>query len=263
MKRDERPVLDDHGWDAADRDLLADRDYWNRPLPPSAFGGPRVGSITLGLIAVNVIVYLVDKLLLRMQLGYFMQTDEIRLVMSPVAFWGHFSQIYAVEALQLWRFLTFQFLHANANHLIFNMLALYFFGPLVEAYLRPRQFIVFYLLCGVAGPLAYMMLSIVGWPVGSEWMPMVGASAGIFGVLVAAAIIHPHAMVYVLAIFPMRLITLAYLFIAIALVTVILRANNAGGEAAHLGGAAAGWLLMQRPWLLERIGWFGKRAPPF
>jgi hypothetical protein len=44
---------------------------------------------------------------------------------------------------------------------------------------------------------------------------------------------------------------------------IVVRGSNAGGEAAHLGGAAAGWLLMRWPGVLERVAWLGRRAPPF
>jgi membrane associated rhomboid family serine protease len=158
---------------------------------------------------------------------------------------------------------TFQFLHGSLHHLVFNMLALYFFGPLVEFYLRPRQFLVFYLLSGVGGALFYLVLLMLGYRIGTPTVPLVGASAGIFGVLVAAALIAPHAMVYVFGLIPMRLVTLAYFFIIYAVLQVIFLRANAGGEAAHLGGAAMGVLLMRKTNWLERIAWMGRRAPPF
>jgi membrane associated rhomboid family serine protease len=242
-----------------------DRDYTNRPLPRAAYRGPAWGSVTLWLIAINVVVYFADQVLLRVVgWGYLMNVPEARnVVFSPLSYWGHFSQWYAVHDLQVWRFVTFQFLHGSFDHLVFNMLALYFFGPLVEAYLGPRIFLAFYLLCGVGGAVSYLVLLMLGWRIGTPWVPLVGASAGIFGVLIASAMIAPNAMVYLFGIIPMRLSTLAQLFIAYAVLNVLFRATNAGGEAAHLGGAAVGYLLMRRPWMLERVAWMGRRAPPF
>jgi membrane associated rhomboid family serine protease len=109
----------------------------------------------------------------------------------------------------------------------------------------------------------YLLLLLMGWRIGNSFVPLVGASAGIFGVLIAAARIAPDSIALVMGIVPMRLRTLAYLFICYAIFTVLFRGTNAGGEAAHLGGAAVGYLLLEWPELLERLAWFGRRAPPF
>jgi len=243
---------------------LDDRDYANRLLPRAAYRGPAMRSVTMWLIIVNVVVFVIDEWLRRRQIGYVITIGDQRpIFMPPLQFWGHFSQFFAIERLQLWRFVTFQFLHGSFQHLVFNMLALYFFGPLVEFYLRPRQFLVFYLLCGVGGALFYLVLLMLGYRIGTPTVPLVGASAGIFGVLIAAALIAPHAMVFLLGIVPMRLVTLAYFFIIFAVLQVLFLGANAGGEAAHLGGAAMGVLLMRKTNWLERLAWWGKRAPPF
>lgn len=245
-------------------DDLEDRDYANRPLPREAYRSPALGSVTMWTIGINIAVFVVDLVLLAS--GFYKVIyvgGNVGLSVGVLQYWGHFSRYLAIEDMQLWRFLTFQFLHGNLHHLAFNMLALYFFGPLVEFYLRPRQFLVYFLLCGVGGALFYLVLLMLGWQIGTSRVPLVGASAGIFGVLVAAALIAPNAMVYLFGIFPMQLVTLAYFFIIYAVLQVLFRGSNAGGEAAHLGGAAAGVLLMRHPEWLERIGWAGKRAPPF
>ena len=243
---------------------LEDRDYANRLLPRSAYRSPRFRSATLWLIAACIAVVVIDWVLWNMLgLEGFVWVGDVRLVMGPLQYFGHFSQYFAIERLQVWRFVTFQFLHGNLQHLVFNMLALYFFGPLVEAYLRSRQFVVYYILCGVGGAAFYLILLMLGYRIGTPTVPLVGASAGIFGILVASALIAPHAMVYVLGVFPLRLVTLAYFFIIYAVLQVIFLGANAGGEAAHLGGAAIGYLLMRLPSVMERIAWLGKRAPPF
>ena len=242
---------------------LEDRDYANRPLPREAYRGPAVRSVTMWLIIINVGVFVLDLVLMMFGIGGWVMVGDVPLLMGPLQYWGHFSQYFAIEHLQVWRFLTFQFLHGNLHHLVFNMLALYFFGPLVEFYLRPRQFLAFYLLCGIGGALFYLVLLMLGYRIGTPTVPLVGASAGIFGMLVAAALIAPHAMVYLFGIIPMRLVTLAHFFIIYAVLQVLFGGVNAGGEAAHLGGAAAGVLLMRKTNWLERVAWMGKRAPPF
>ncbi len=202
--------------------------------------------ITTWLIIANVAVYVIDWLLFRAGYGYQVLYPNVRLIFSPLDFWGHFSAANTVFGLQLWRLITFQFLHANLTHLIFNMLSLYIFGPLVERRLGSAKYLRFYLICGTGGAVAYLGLYLNGVLIGHSWTPLVGASAGIFGVLMAAAHVAPNATVMMLfPPIPMRLRTMAWAFIGIAVYTVFTRGRNAGGEAAHLGGAIVGFALMQ------------------
>jgi hypothetical protein len=81
---------------------------------------------------------------------------------------------------------------------------------------------------------------------------LVGASAGIFGILLAAARIAPDTQVMLLfPPIPIQLRTLAWIFVGIAVYTVLTAGNNAGGQAAHLGGAALGYVLIRRPSVLN------------
>ena len=228
---------------------IQDRDYFH-----GARGGPGMGrggrpgairawSVTTWLIALNVAVFVLDALLrVRVDGG----------TIGLLWIWGYFSFDAAVRSMQAWRFVTFQFLHGGLGHIFFNMLGLYFFGPLVESWLGGRRYLAFYLLCGVAGPLAYLLIMAAGVLPMTAHTPMVGASAGLFGVLIAAAFIAPDTRVQLL--FPpieMPLRTMALAYVAIAAFVVLTRGNNAGGEAAHLGGAAAGLLLIRNVRLLN------------
>lgn len=174
----------------------------------------------------------------------------------------YYSPSTGLEGGQFWRFIGFQFLHADLSHLLFNMLGLYFFGPVVERYLGGKRFLAFYLLCGVCGAFLYLLLNAGGTAASSifgtdfripgllfhnPWTPLVGASAGVFGVLMAGAFLIPNATVLLFFILPMRLATLAYALVAVALFTILMEGRNAGGEAAHLGGAVAGFYFIRRP----------------
>jgi hypothetical protein len=83
------------------------------------------------------------------------------------------------------------------------------------------------------------------------FMPLIGASAGVFGVLMAAAYIAPRALVDVMFVIPMRLRTAVYIFLGLAALNLLRGGNNAGGDAAHVGGALAGAFLIRRPHLLR------------
>jgi membrane associated rhomboid family serine protease len=214
-----------------------DRDYYRAPPARGGLAMPRLASVNTWLIIINVVVFLVDPLC-----NY------------ACAEWGYFSVTTAIDHMQLWRVITFQFLHANLTHIFLNMLGLYFFGPMVESYLGSWRYLGFYLLSGIGGPVGYLVLSFLGFLHQGPDTPMIGASAGIFGVLVAAARIAPDVGVIVL-VFPMRLRQAAWLFLAIAAYTVLTSGNNAGGQAAHLGGAAVGGLLIYSDrWLGSVLG---------
>lgn len=196
--------------------------------------------------------------------------------MSPLQKWLHFSTWKVIGGGEIWRLIGFQFLHADMTHLLFNMVALFFFGPLVEQFLGRKRYLAFYLLCGVFGSLLYLFLNMTGWvwidqlglpPVGgllfnATGVPLIGASAGVFGVIVGGAILHPNVRVLLMFIIPMRLGTLAIVLIAISIIFILFGLDNAGGEAAHLGGALAGWYFIKRPEQLHGLFNFFGRVDP-
>jgi membrane associated rhomboid family serine protease len=187
-------------------------------------------------------------------------------VMGIIEYWGHFSTERAFWGLEVWRFITFQFLHANITHLLLNLLALWIIGGLVEEYLGRKRYAAYYLVCGVFGAILYLILNLAGnfallVATPPPWMrfllfdsmatPLVGASAGIFGVLVAAAVVAPHVVVFVLGIIPARMRTVAIVLLSISIFNLARGSANAGGEAAHIGGAIAGWFFIRRMHLLR------------
>lgn len=215
--------------------------WGRRPGGGGAFGGGfNWSSMTGWLIILNVAVFVLDL----MTKG----TNQF----GNLALWGVFSFDTAIAQGQVWRFLSFQFLHANFFHLLFNMIAIYFFGPMIEKYLGSRRYIAYYLICGVAGAIMYLLLFSAGILITSPSAQMVGASAGIFGILAGAAVIAPDTRVMLMfPPIPMKLRTMALVFLGISVFSVITNSQNSGGEAAHLGGAIAGFLLIRRANLLN------------
>jgi membrane associated rhomboid family serine protease len=188
----------------------------------------------------------------------------------------HFSTKKVVGGAQLWRLIGFQFLHADMLHLMFNMIALYFFGPLIEGVLGGKRYLAFYLLCGISGGLMYLLLNLAGYIwvdslgfvevpgllFNAAGTPLIGASAGVFGVLVGGAFLAPNVMVLLFFVLPMRLATVAWVLIAISIGSIFIGTANAGGEAAHLGGALAGFGLIRHPDRVHRFfDWLGRFDP--
>ena len=162
---------------------------------------------------------------------------------------GCFTVEKGIMGFQIWRFITFQFLHVDLGHLLFNSIAIYFFGAFVEQQLRSRAFLAFYLLCGGAGALGYAVLVSIN---SDPDIGVVGASGGIFGILAVAALIAPDMRVQLL--FPPVTLTmrlLAIIMLAWGAFVVLSGGRNAGGEAGHLGGALAGFLMWKIPMLRQ------------
>lgn len=151
--------------------------------------------------------------------------------------------------LQPWRLVTYQFLHSRDAvwHIFFNMLALFFLGSPLERHWGSRRFLPFYLICGASGGLFYLLLTTIGFltPV-----PMIGASGSVLGLLAACAILFPHIVLFVFF-FPVPIRIAAAVFAFMYFLLIVTRSNNAGGEAAHLAGMAAGAAYVL---LLPRIG---------
>lgn len=181
---------------------------------------------------------------------------------GPLNRWGCFTFETAVLGGQVWKFLTFQFLHDSVGHVLFNGIGIFIFGPFVERWWGTRGFLAYYLLCGVAGGVFYSLLLVIGLLPNSDFgTPLVGASAGVFGLIFAVYRLAPAVTVRLL--FPPITLTMRQLALALAGLAVLMIVGgllfprfwlfwNAGGEAGHLGGALMGLLLMSRPGLLGK-----------
>lgn len=182
-------------------------------------------------------------------------------VMDPLTAFGHFSTYQGFQRLEVWRLVTFQFLHGGVMHLAMNMLGLWLFGGVVERSLGFKKYAAFYLVCGIFGGLMYLTLNflgnlthvrIPGLLFNQTTMPLVGASAGVFGVIVACAYLEPRQKVFIWFIpigIPMPVF--AYGYVALSVVNLLTGSANAGGEAAHVGGAIAGYYFIRHSHLLR------------
>lgn len=226
---------------------FADRPYYGQTEQRGTGSRFRGHSATAWLLGINVIVFMLDAVLL----------GSSRAPQWAPNLWGNFNIEQAVYGGQVWRWVTYQFLHADLFHVFFNMMALYFFGPMLESWWGSRRFVVFYLLCGSCGALVFTALAYVPDLLNvSEQSQLIGASGSVFGILIGGAVLYPHVRVMLLIPpIPMSLRTLAIVLIVIGVVSITVGARNAGGEAAHLGGALLGFVLIRYPRLLDGFAW--------
>ncbi len=130
--------------------------------------------------------------------------------------------------LRPWTIVTYMFLHGSITHILFNMLGLYFFGPRVEARLGSSRFVSLYFISGVAGAIASLLFA--------ARSPIIGASAAIYGVMLAFASFWPREKVYIWGVLPVEVRVLVVIATVISLYSGL--SGNGGGVAhfAHLGG---------------------------
>jgi rhomboid family protein len=161
-----------------------------------------------------------------------------------------FEFIPAFAVVRPWTVITYMFLHApGLMHIGFNMIALVFFGPRVEDRIGSDRFVILYILSGFTGAFVHTMFS--------PGSAIIGASAGVFGVMLAFAHFWPDAPLLIWGIFPVPARTM------VIVTTIISIWSGFGGSGnvahfAHLGGYAGAWLYMR--WLDRAKGAFKRKA---
>jgi membrane associated rhomboid family serine protease len=208
---------------------LYDRDYTQADFRSHYHGAPQMRMVFPQITPVV-------KWLLITNAAVFVLSSMIRPLAGFFFTWFSVYPASVAMSLQPWRVITYQFLHGGFGHIFVNMLPLFFFGPMLERVWGSKKFLIFYLVCGAAGGVLYALLANAGW---LRIGPMVGASGAIFGILAAGAILFPNAVVLLMFVFPMRLWILALILAFISIMNLF-GGYNAGGEAAHLAGMAAG-----------------------
>jgi membrane associated rhomboid family serine protease len=157
-----------------------------------------------------------------------------------------FVFVPALALVRPWSVVTYMFLHGDLMHLLFNMLALVFFGPRVEDRVRSRQFAILYFLSGITGAL----LSVIFSP-GS---PIIGASGGVFGVMLAFAWFWPHEKVFIWGVLPVPARMLVILTTLLALWSGFGGVGGGIAHFAHLGGYLGAFLY---------LGWLDRKRTAF
>jgi membrane associated rhomboid family serine protease len=209
--------------------MLEDRDYMRQP----EYG--RHLSLTVALIIVNAMVFLFELLVSGHSHSLFIEDHYFAL---------------SVEGLKngfVWQLLTFQFMHAGLWHLVFNCWAIYVFGRAIEETLGWKKFPILYLSSGVVGGICQVLAALL-WP-DLFGGPVVGASAGGFGLIAAYAVLFPERELMLLLFFilPIRLSAKMLLMLSavLALAGIIFPVGHIA-NAAHLGGMLAGVVFIRQ-----------------
>ncbi|GAB3197885.1 membrane associated rhomboid family serine protease [Pontibacter aydingkolensis] len=145
-----------------------------------------------------------------------------------------------------WTLITYFFTHEGFLHIIFNMLNLYWFGQLIREYLGERKLLSLYLLGGIAGGALYMLSYnlIPYFADRAAFSFMIGASASVLAIVVAAASLLPNYTFNLILIGPIRIKYIAAVLVLLSISGAV--GDNAGGNIAHLGGALIGWIFIKQ-----------------
>jgi len=201
--------------------MLEDRHYLRQPWLRSS------GAMTVALLVVNVTAFVLQNLV-------------YRFTHFPLDGWFALS-VAGLRQGFVWQLLTYQFMHGGWLHLLLNGWAIYVFGRAIEETLGGRSFLTLYFASGVAGGLFQALFGVLLHGVFAA--PVVGASAGAFGLVAAFATLYPERTLTLLLFFVLPLnLRAKYLLLFSALLAVfgILVPTDNIAHAAHLGGMVMG-----------------------
>jgi len=142
-----------------------------------------------------------------------------------------------------WQLVTYAFLHANFSHIFFNMLALYMFGGEIERLFGSRYYLAFYFASVITAAITHLVITT---SMGSPPVPMVGASGGVYGLLLAYGMYFPYRrIVLLIPPIPMQARTFVIVFAVIELALGVTQTSAGVAHFAHLGGMLGGFLMIQ------------------
>jgi membrane associated rhomboid family serine protease len=181
------------------------------------------------------IVFLLQEVVSRMMVVY--------LGLVPGLVWHEFY---------LWQLLTYMFLHGGFFHILFNLLALWMFGGELENLWGSRRFLFYFFFCGIGAGIITVLCTMILTPQ-YQFIPVIGASGAIYGILLAFGWLFPNRLIYVYFLFP---IPAKYFVIIFGLIEFFSSIGGAGGGVSHLthlGGLLFGLLYMLYPMVRQKI----------
>ena len=178
-------------------------------------------------------------LLIANVLVFALQGMYYNFIMYNFALW---PATQATSPFMPWQLLSYGFLHGDIRHIAFNMFGLWMFGRDLERLWGAKRFLTYFLVCVVgAGVIQLLVAAIQG-----GLYPTVGASGGLFGLLLAYGLTFPNRTIMLIFFpVPIRAKTFVFLFAAFELFTGLSGVNNGIANFAHVGGMLVGFLMLQ------------------
>jgi membrane associated rhomboid family serine protease len=190
---------------------------------------PRVSRFVKAFIIVAAICFLLQLIFetaMRLQLSEYIGFVPARLAMGFV-----------------WQPFTYVLLHSGIFHLLFNLLVIWSMGSELEDRWGSAFFIFYFFVCALGGAAVYGIFSILGWGT-SPWVPVIGSSAAVYGLLMAYGILFGDRPLYFFMLFPMPARYFVLILGAIELVSSVFYSRNGVAHTAHLGGMVTGFFTL-------------------
>ncbi len=210
------------------------------------------------LIVINVVIYVA--LLALFLLSFIPKVDTLfEVIYNQFSIPANMGEFLT----RPWTLITYMFSHSVLDifHILFNMLVLYWFGRLFVEYLGSDKLIALYILGGLSGGIAFLLIYNLIPVVGNA--EMVGASGAIYAIVVGTAVLLPNYTFYLLLFGPVRIKYIAIFYVILSMLYVR-QGINLGGNIAHLGGALMGYIYMKQlqaginwgSWITVTLDWF-------
>lgn len=198
---------------------------------------PRIPPITAALLIANILLFLVQQANPDFMLAHFALWP---LGPHQTAQLDDGSTVSI--GFEVWQLVTYAFLHGSMTHIAFNMIALWSIGGQVELALGTQRFIVYYFACVLGAAAAQLAtVALIG---AGDFYPTLGASGGVFGLLLAFAYLFPQARLMIMIPVPIPARVAAIGYLVIELFFGVTGRQTGVAHFAHLGGALIGFLLL-------------------
>ena len=187
--------------------------------------------VLLNLISINVLIFMATALLPK----------------AGNAIMEYCALSLGTPFFHVYQFITYMFLHANFEHIFFNMFALWMFGRTLEYELGQKRFLTYYMVCGIGAALIQYLTALA---FGEFPLVLVGASGAVMGLLLAFGVLHPNAVIMLLI--PPIPMKAKWFVVIYGVIELFLGWRGVGNVAhfAHVGGMLWGFLLLQ--WWKQR-----------
>lgn len=191
------------------------------------------------LIIANVVIFALQIFSIQYQVIYNLSGVELQ---YPVIMYylGLIPGLIAEQGY-LWQIFTYMFLHSTYGfaHIFFNMYALLLFGTPIEQEWGSRRFLLYYLFCGTGAGLSIFLINLITGG-SSYYVPTIGASGAVFGLLLAFGILYPNAEILIFFIIPLKAKYLVILYGGLELYMELFGGQSSISHMGHLGGLLFG-----------------------
>lgn len=193
------------------------------------------GEGLLKIIAVNCLLFLI-LMLFRLVMIISGKAFVYELLLEQLTLSANFQS----NLLHPWRFISYFFVHVEIFHLAFNMMFLYWFGKILQEVIGNNKSVQIFFYGGIMGAVAFLLAyNFIPFFERQGVSFLLGASGGVFAIVLAAATLRPNYEVHLVFIGPVRIKYIAGFYLIWSLLETV--GTNAGGQIAHLGGAIVGF----------------------